>query len=387
MRAAGLFAGIGGIERGLEQAGIQSTFLCEIDPAAQAVLRRRFPKTRLVGDVADVTSLAGANVVCAGFPCQDLSQAGMTAGIQGQQSSVVSEVFRILGSHDVRWVVLENVPFMLSLARGEAMAYLTDQLQALGYRWAYRVIDAQAFGLPQRRQRVLLVASRDERPWDVLLAQDASPRTPRIDERTAYGFYWTEGLRGLGWAVDAVPTLKGGSTIGIPSPPAVLLPSGQLVVPDIRDAERLQGFRADWTLPAESVGRTSTRWKLVGNAVNVRVSSWLAKRLLQPDAYAHEHRDDRLTKRHWPRAAWFDGVSVRVSSVGAWPVARPQQRLVDFLSYPPALLSARATAGFLARAQRSTLRFQSGFLSAVARHLTLVRTLDGVPDVEYQASA
>ena len=78
-----------------------------------------------------------------------------------------------------------------------------------------------------------------------------------------HGFYWTEGVRGLGWAPDAIPTLKNGSTIGIASPPAILLPWGEVMTPDIRDAERLQGFAEDWTLPAESVSLDlRLRWSL-----------------------------------------------------------------------------------------------------------------------------
>src|SRR6202044_1167011 len=102
-------------------------------------------------------------------------------------------------------------PFMLQLDRGKAMRHLTEMLGALGYRWAYRVVDARAFGLPQRRHRVLMLASRSEDPRPVLFGQDAG--APAEPEGIDYpcGFYWTEGIRGLGWAIDAVPTIKGGS--------------------------------------------------------------------------------------------------------------------------------------------------------------------------------
>ena len=68
----------------------------------------------------------------------------------------------------------------------------------------------------------------------------------------------------MGWAVDAIPTLKGGSTIGIPSAPAIWLPDGRIITPEIRDAERLQGFAEDWTNPAIAVTKPGYRWKLVG---------------------------------------------------------------------------------------------------------------------------
>src|SRR5581483_4102304 len=173
---------------------------------------------------------------------------------------------------------------MLQLERGRAMRHLVDTLEELGFTWAYRVVDAISFGLPQRRRRVLLLASRTEDPRPVLLSQDAGEPLDRMTPRTACGFYWTEGTRGLGWAVDAVPTLKGGSTIGIPSPPGIRFVDGFIGLPDIRDAERLQGFEAGWTQPALQDGtrRDGVRWKLVGNAVSVPVSRWVGERLNDP---------------------------------------------------------------------------------------------------------
>src|SRR6476659_5509558 len=92
-RIAGLFAGIGGLELGLHDAGFESVLLCEVWDAAQAVLEDRFPGIPLVGDVREIEALPDAEIVTAGFPCQDLSQAGRTAGIAGRNSGLVSEVF------------------------------------------------------------------------------------------------------------------------------------------------------------------------------------------------------------------------------------------------------------------------------------------------------
>ena len=97
-------------------------------------------------------------MVSAGFPCQDLSQAGRTAGIPGEGSGLVREVFRLSGSNPATGrVLLENVPFMLQLERGRAMRLLTESLER-GYPWAYRIIDSRAFGVPQRRERVVVLA-------------------------------------------------------------------------------------------------------------------------------------------------------------------------------------------------------------------------------------
>jgi DNA (cytosine-5)-methyltransferase 1 len=376
-KVAGLFAGIGGIERGLHDAGFDTTLLCEIEPAAQAVLRAQFKDVELKADVARLKSVDGAEILTAGFPCQDLSQAGQTAGIAGRQSGLVEHVFRLLGSKTApRWLLLENVSFMLQLDRGRAMLYLTERLESLGFEWAYRVVDTRAFGLPQRRQRVLLLASRKEDPRPVLFANEAGERHFERGASTACGFYWTEGTKGLGWAIDAVPTLKGGSTIGIPSPPAIWRPDNRMIVtPEIRDTERLQGFPEDWTEPAQHVAglRPSVRWKLVGNAVSVPVARWVGSNLLAPGEYNGEGEKTVAAGDVWPKAAW--GRKGKVFSVdrSMWPVRRPYHHLADFLKFECRPLSEKATAGFLSRARGSSLRFVDGFLDDVEYHLHRMR--------------
>jgi DNA (cytosine-5)-methyltransferase 1 len=370
LRVVGLFAGIGGIELGLHHAGHRSVLLNEIEPGAQMVLRARFPGIELTGDVGELRSLPDVDLVAAGFPCQDLSQAGRTLGIGGSRSGLVGHVFRLLETADPRWLLLENVPFMLQLDRGHAMQHLTSELGRLGFRWAYRVVDARSFGIPQRRQRVLLLASRDQDPRPVLFADDSGEPAEREPAGLACGFYWTEGIRGLGWAIDAVPTLKGGSTIGIPSPPAVWMPDGLVGTPDVRDAERLQGFPTDWTLVDEMVTRrrTGARWKMVGNAVCVPVAKWVGERLTAPGTF-----DDAcsrpLSGKRWPMAAWGEGDRAFTVDMSLWPLARRRPHLGDFLNHPVHPLSARATEGFLGRTDRSSLRFPEGFLDAVRRHL------------------
>ncbi|HEX5475001.1 MAG TPA: DNA (cytosine-5-)-methyltransferase [Vicinamibacterales bacterium] len=153
---AGLFAGVGAIELGLSRAGHRSALLCEIDPGACGVLEARFPGVPLTRDIRELETLGRVDVLAAGFPCQDLSQAGRTAGITGGSSGLVEHVFRLLETarrSKPRWLLLENVPFMLQLQRGKAMRHVVDRLEELGFTWAYRVIDARAFGLPQRGRR------------------------------------------------------------------------------------------------------------------------------------------------------------------------------------------------------------------------------------------
>jgi DNA (cytosine-5)-methyltransferase 1 len=378
LTVAGLFAGVGGIELGMHRAGHRSVLLCEIDPGARCVLERRFPGVPVETDVRQLKDLPSVDVLAAGFPCQDLSQAGMTAGIAGKHSGLVEHIFRLLGSRTrgPRWLLIENVSFMLQLDRGKAMRYLVDELESRGFAWAYRVVDTRAFGLPQRRQRVILLASRSEDPRHVLLADDEGEEERPFFPDLWCGFYWTEGNRGLGWAIDAVPTLKGGSTIGIPSPPAIWDPfNGTITTPEIRDAERLQGFDAEWTLPALDVPsvKRGHRWKLVGNAVSVPVAKWVGERLAHPGRFTASA--GRLLPRGvtWPRAAWGHDGNVFPADVSMWPVSWPRPHLSDFLAFPRAPLSARAAAGFLSRAGESTLSFEPGFLDAVAHHVERMR--------------
>lgn len=377
----GLFAGIGGLELGLGENGWNTELLCEVDPGAQAVLRARFPDVPLHPDVTQLRSLPqGTELVAAGFPCQDLSQAGRTAGITGTKSSLVDEVFRLVRrKNGPRWLVIENVPFMLQLGRGAAMRHITDALEDLGYTWAYRVVDARAFGLPQRRNRVIMVASRTDDPRAVLFGQDAGMPVDGNPELFPCGFYWTEGVRGLGWAVNAVPTLKGGSTLGIASPPAVRLPSGEIVTPGLTDAERLQGFDPHWTAPAtQAVGvRTGHRWRLVGNAVSVRMATWVGHRVNHQIDYTSDHETPLKPGDAWPTAAWGSHREAFRVHESPWPVHAPYEDLGGFLD-DARLLSARATAGFLRRARSGNLRFVPGFLDDVENHLD---RMGGFPQV------
>lgn len=374
LKTVGLFAGIGGIELGLERTGHETKLLCEIDRAANAVLRQRFPGVALHDDVTTLEALpAGVDLLAAGFPCQDLSQAGNTAGIGGSRSGLVNEVFRLLKSERVPLVLIENVPFMLQLNKGQAMEVVVSKLEELGYKWAYRVMNSRAFGVPQRRERVYLIASLDRDPREILLSGETNPEEFSGNWRErACGFYWTEGIRGLGWAIDSIPTLKGGSTIGIPSQPAIILPDGRVGKPNIRDAERLQGFEENWTEPAESVAKKGARWKLVGNAVTVNAAAWIGAKLCKPVAYNDGFDSPLKRKAAWPRAAWNVGGGRFVSDASAFPTRENCSGLLRFLRYPLEPLSARATRGFLDRTKVSSLRFPAGFLEILEEHLRVV---------------
>jgi DNA (cytosine-5)-methyltransferase 1 len=370
LSVVGLFAGIGGVEEGLRQAGHHSKMLCEIDEGASNVLKAQFQDVDLKRDVRKVTSTPRVDLIAAGFPCQDLSQAGLTAGIRGTRSGLVGEVFRIVRKAKPNWLLLENVPFMLSLDRGAAMKFLADEIESLGYRWAYRVVDSRSFGLPQRRRRVLFLASRHDDPSAILFTDEAGEPPAQKDGAVAHGFYWTEGNRGLGWAVDAIPTLKGGSTIGIPSPPAIWLTNGSIVTPEIRDAERLQGFAEEWTAPwSTESARLGPRWKMVGNAVSVPVARWLGERLARGGEPVKEKKPLPATGV-WPTAAMGGGADGRFEvERSEWPLSTYGRGLENFLKHDGKPLSAKATSGFLTRLMASSLHREKPFEAALRAHL------------------
>ncbi len=357
------------MELGMHAGGFQPELLCEILPEAQAVLRHRFPSVDVRPDVRSIRSIpSDTSILCAGFPCQDLSSSGNKHGIAGLRSSLVGEVFRLISNKKCDWILLENVRFMLHLGGGAAMKHITEALEALGYRWAYRVMNSQNFGVPQRRDRVYILASKKFNPAGVLFREpvDAPPVINKPSDISApVGFYWTEGTYATGLAADALPPLKGGSTIGIPSAPAILFPSGAVGTPDLRDAERIQGFSENWTSAAEQVVKSSFRWKLVGNAVTVNVCQWIAEGLREPcqkgPKVFHQHNTNR-----WPDAAF--GEKGKVWNVeGAYgPFCRAS--LASFLKHPIKPLSHRAVTGFIGRAAKGNLNYPKGFIRALEEY-------------------
>ena len=166
MKAISLFAGVGGFDLALERNGIDVVASVEIDKKASAVLAKHFPNSKLFGDITEVTGeqlfSAGFNsdgIIVGGFPCQDLSVAGKRAGLEGKRSGLFWEICRLLDETRAQNFILENVPGLLSSNQGADMAAVVEALVKRGYGIAWRVLDAQYFGVPQRRRRVFIVGS------------------------------------------------------------------------------------------------------------------------------------------------------------------------------------------------------------------------------------
>lgn len=162
MRFGSLFCGIGGFDLGLERAGMQCAWQVEIDPYAQKVLAKHWPEVRRHADVCTFPPEEGdweVDVICGGFPCQDISYAGKGAGLTGARSGLWYEFARIIGQLRPRYVIVENVSALLTRGMGEVLGTLAS----LGYDAEWHVIPASAVGAPHRRDRVWIVAYTDRR--------------------------------------------------------------------------------------------------------------------------------------------------------------------------------------------------------------------------------
>ncbi len=370
-----LFSGIGGFEVAAQSCGVAASLLCENEPTAQAVLRHRFPEARLEADIRELRRLPKRVwMVTAGFPCQDLSSVGLKSGIAGARSSLIDEVFRLVQSYNPDWVVLENVMFMLHIEKGKAMQHVIDGLEACGFNWAYRLLNTSDFGLPQRRRRLYFLASRRHDAASAMFAVNSCREEESTQSRgkRSYGFYWTEGAYATGLTLNGVPPLKSGSTIGIPSPPAILFANGHVGTPTVRDAERLQGFRGGWTKAAGAVGRESLRWRLVGNAVSVPVARQVIKSALLAERSRRGVFRDAVELSpvlgKWPDAAFgASGKRYGMPNLGFRGMRRPRP-IHSFLSEDTRPLSVKATLGFLKRARKGGQRFPEGFLESLEHH-------------------
>lgn len=162
MKVGSMFAGIGGFDLGFERAGFEVAWCIEWDKHAQAVLRKRFTEANVYGDIREVDpgELERVDVICGGFPCQDLSVAGKRAGLAGERSGLFHDAMRLVRRLNPSLLVLENVPGLLSSNRGLDFATV---LREVGEGWncaevGWRVLDSQYFGVAQRRRRVFVVA-------------------------------------------------------------------------------------------------------------------------------------------------------------------------------------------------------------------------------------
>jgi DNA (cytosine-5)-methyltransferase 1 len=152
----------------MQRQGVKVVASVEIDKKCQEVLAHRFPDSKIFDDV---TTVKGSDLIAAGFtpstgiitggfPCQDLSVAGKRAGLAGERSGLFWEIARIVEETQTEYFVIENVPGLLSSNNGADFGVVLGTMADLGYSLGWRVLDAQHFGVPQRRRRVFIVGRR-----------------------------------------------------------------------------------------------------------------------------------------------------------------------------------------------------------------------------------
>lgn len=301
------FSGIGGLDLGLTRAGFRHVGLCERDEYRRAVLAERFPGVSVWNDVADAALAPAAreqlgqdgrlDLLCGGFPCQDLSVAGRRRGLAGERSGLFFVFAKLADALRPRALLIENVPGLLSSNGGRDFGELLGSLADLGYGVGYRVLDSRFFGVPQRRRRVFIVALRPSGRAGAELAGEVLAVGSRCDGHPAAGGEAGQiatGIAGAGsdgpgsgrdeegsLVVNALDRMAGG-------PDDNAAQAGHLIpnCTSVRrltpvECERLQGLPEDWTLipwngkPAPD----SRRYAAVGDAVTVPVAEWIGRRL------------------------------------------------------------------------------------------------------------
>ena len=164
MKFGSLFTGVGGFDLGFERVGMSCAWQVEQDKYCNEVLERHYPEVKRYTDVREVgkRNLEPVELICGGFPCQDLSVAGKRAGFIGERSSLWFEFERIIDEMRPQWAVIENVPGLLSSNGGEDAEVLLSSLNNMGYYIDINILDTQNFNVPQRRRRVFIVCQRIE---------------------------------------------------------------------------------------------------------------------------------------------------------------------------------------------------------------------------------
>lgn len=256
-----LFAGIGGIDRGLELAGASAALLCELDPHARKILARHYPHAAIHNDVTELTAddcraagaVPGRTVLTAGWPCQGNSVAGARGGMDDPRSGLWSHVVRLLAEHRPAWFIGENVPGLLSVNGGRDFQTVRWDLAKLGYGIAWRILDARHFGVPQRRRRVVIVGRLGDTgaaAAQVLLEPEGVPRDPAAGitprsrtasharEGTVVGFSHTAGID-LQASTEIYPTINAGHN----TMPSVVYAASEVSTLQAAGGER--GYRID----------------------------------------------------------------------------------------------------------------------------------------------
>lgn len=291
LKVASFFSGIGGFDLGFERAGMEVIFQSEINNFCCKILKKHWPNVKLMGDINQIKIddiPKETDVWCAGFPCQDVSLAnqGKRRGLDGERSGLFFTFANLVSQRKPRFVVLENVTGLLNSNEGEDFRRILETLDELGYIVSWRVLDAKYFRTPQRRRRVLVVASYGNTssikilldPKTIKTVLEKNPNQKRPNPKKHEGAdedadYISIQHGCIGRKPDAGPQAKGwrsdGETWTLDS-----RGSSDVVCSEIAP------FRVRET-SGVSKGLDGNRFRAIGNAVPVPVTTWLGKRIVQ----------------------------------------------------------------------------------------------------------
>jgi len=307
MRYLSVCSGIEAATVAWHPLGWEPVAFSEIERFPSAVLAHHYPTTPNLGDMNEhaTWSLPAIDVLVGGTPCQSFSVAGLRQGIGDPRGGLMLRFLEIAQRHRPRWVVWENVPGVLSSNGGRDFGTLLGGLEELGYGWAYRVLDAQFFGVAQRRRRVFVVGCLGDqrRAGTVLFESEGMCRNPpksaakgkdaaaavagclgsrmRKDELDGHGAYVMVAFQQNSRDVLGQLRTMSSSTATMPTESSGRVPVRRLTP---RECERLQGFPGDYTLipyrgKAADDCPDGPRYKALGNSMAVPCMRWIGERI------------------------------------------------------------------------------------------------------------
>lgn len=364
LKLGSLFDGIGGWQLAATRAGIQPIWSSEIEKLALAVTKCHFPNTIQLGDINTIcgNDIEPVDIICAGSPCQDLSVAGKREGLKGERSGLFKQAINIIkqmheatGGQYPRFFIWENVPGAFSINRGLDFKSVLEEITETSIpmpnsgRWstagmvrnhkcevAWRMLDAQYFGVPQRRKRIFLITDfRGRNASKVLFERkdlsrniktcktEQQTHTSRIGDSfvtSKWGLYenHAQDSRVKG-ALSIAPTVSynygsggnniplvlsvyenGGANVSLSNKCGALTTGGgkpgqgfpciysstdrvRKLTP--LECERLQGLPDDWTLVPDKYCSDSARYRAIGNGMAQPVADWIMKRVLSRGVY------------------------------------------------------------------------------------------------------
>ena len=221
LRVLDLFSGVGGFSLGLERAGMTTVAFCEIEEYPRRVLAKHWPHVPIHRDVRELNGadVGAVDVVCGGFPCQDISYAGLGAGLDGERSGLWREQARVIGEVRPSFVIVENP----AAIRGRGLDEILGHLAAIGFDAVWDDIPASFVGAPHARIRTWIVAYAERGERWAQSYRGALGRMGREQQSVPWDRDWQSALRelrgmddGSAYRVDRVDTIRNSVVPQIP---------------------------------------------------------------------------------------------------------------------------------------------------------------------------